>query len=54
MSNEKLSRLTQKDIWVFTKQSVDFDNAFKAVKLFNEMPNRGLLITQPKGIKMHF
>lgn len=40
MSNEKLSRLTQKDIWVFTKQSVDFDNAFKAVKLFNEMPNR--------------
>lgn len=40
MSNEKLNRLTPKDIWVFTKQSVDFDNAFKAVKLFKEMPNR--------------
>ena len=40
MSNDKLNRLTESDVWVFTKQSIDFDNAFRAVKLLNEMPNR--------------
>jgi hypothetical protein len=29
---------SEKEVWVFTKQSADFDNAFKAAKLFNACP----------------
>jgi hypothetical protein len=35
---EKLNSLTSNSVWVFTKQSVDFDNAFNATKLFAQMP----------------
>lgn len=34
-----LSRLDRHSVWVFTKQSCDFDVAFKAVKLLEEIPN---------------
>lgn len=37
---EKLNSLTDSSIWVFTKQTTDFDDAFNAVRLFNEIPNR--------------
>lgn len=37
---EKLNNLTDSSIWVFTKQTTDFDDAFNAVRLFNEIPNR--------------
>jgi 5-methylcytosine-specific restriction protein A len=40
MSNTKLDRLSENDIWIFTKQSATFDNVFKAAKLFSEIPNR--------------
>lgn len=40
MSNNKLNNLTQDDVWIFTKQSVSFDTAFRAVKLFSEIPDR--------------
>lgn len=36
----KLDSLTDSSVWVFTKQSISFDTAFKAVKLLKEMPNR--------------
>jgi len=38
--NEKLASLTEKSVWVITKQTVNFDEAFKAAKLFAEIPNR--------------
>jgi len=31
---EKLNSLNEKNVWVFTKQSIDFDNAFFATQLF--------------------
>ncbi len=37
---EKLNRLTESSVWVFTKQSISFDTAYKAVKLLAEIPNR--------------
>jgi hypothetical protein len=36
---DRLSKLRDDSIWVFTKQETDFDEAFKAAKLFNEIPN---------------
>lgn len=36
---QKLASLKENDIWVFTKQTADFDEAFKMVKLFSEIPN---------------
>lgn len=37
---DKLNNLTDSSVWVFTKQSILFDTAYKAVKLLAEMPNR--------------
>lgn len=37
---EKLESLTSSSVWVFTKQSISFDTAYKAVKLLSEMPDR--------------
>lgn len=39
-TEEKLESLTENDVWIFTKQATSFDNAFKAAKLFAEMPNK--------------
>lgn len=36
---QKLSSLKENDVWVFTKQTTDFDEAFKMVKLFSEIPD---------------
>lgn len=36
---EKLASLKENDVWVFTKQTADFDEAFKMVRLFSEIPN---------------
>lgn len=37
---DKLDALTGASVWVFTKQSISFDTAYKAVKLLAEMPDR--------------
>ena len=37
---EKLESLDEYSCWVFTKQDTDFDEAFKAVKLFSEIPSK--------------
>ena len=37
---EKLESLNGNSCWVFTKQDTDFDQAFKAVKLFSEIPDK--------------
>ena len=39
-ANEKLSALTPTSVWVFTKQETNFDDAFNAARLFNEIPDR--------------
>lgn len=39
MANEKLNGLTNKDVWIFTKQTPSFDTAFKSAKLFSEIPD---------------
>lgn len=40
MTMNKLDILDENDIWIFTKQSTEFDNAFLAVKLFSEILGR--------------
>lgn len=35
---EKLDGLHEWSVWVFTKQDTDFDQSFRAAKLFSEMP----------------
>lgn len=40
MTTNKLLNLNENDVWIFTKQSVSFDTAFKATKLLSEIPNR--------------
>jgi len=37
---EKLSSLTAQSVWYFAKQDTNFDNAFKAVQIFDRIPNR--------------
>lgn len=37
---QKLSSLTKSSVWYFAKQDTNFDNAFKAVEIFNEIPDR--------------
>lgn len=37
--SEKLSSLTEDSVWIFTKQSTDFDDAYRAVQLFAKIPN---------------
>ncbi len=37
---DKLSSLSSDSVWKFPKQDTDFDNAFRAAKLFNDIPNR--------------
>lgn len=37
---DKLKSLSDKSVWKFPKQDTDFDNAFKAAKLFHEIPHR--------------
>jgi hypothetical protein len=37
--SERLSKLKDNSVWVFTKQETDFDEAFKAAKLFSEITN---------------
>jgi len=37
---EKLESLDEGSVWRFPKQDVSFDNAFKAAKLFHEIPNK--------------
>lgn len=41
MENNKnyLETLNDKSVWIFTKQETDFDEAFRATKLFSEIPN---------------
>lgn len=36
----KLNSLTESSVWVFTKQETSFDDAFKAVKLLSEIPDK--------------
>lgn len=36
---DKLDTLTEASVWVFTKQSISFDTAYKAAKLLAEMPD---------------
>lgn len=36
---EKLDSLTEKSVWTFTKQDISFDNAFRAAKLFQSIPD---------------
>jgi hypothetical protein len=33
---QKLNLLTEDSVWIFTKQSTDFDEAFRAARLFND------------------
>lgn len=40
MIDDKLAKLAADDVWIFTKQSVLFDTAYKAAKLFNEIPDK--------------
>ena len=37
---EKLESLDEGSVWRFPKQDVSFDNAFRAAKLFHEIPNK--------------
>lgn len=37
---EKLSSLTKSSVWYFAKQDTNFDNAFKAVEIFDKIPDR--------------
>lgn len=37
--DQKLASLKENDVWVFTKQTTDFDEAFKMVKLFSKIPD---------------
>ena len=37
---EKLSSLTKSSVWYFAKQDTNFDNAFKAVEIFDTIPDR--------------
>lgn len=39
-SEEYLRRLDRKSVWVFTKQKCDFDSAFRATNLFDDIPNK--------------
>jgi len=36
---EKLSELNDYSVWTFTKQETNFDESFKSIKLFSEIPN---------------
>lgn len=36
---QKLASLKENDVWVFTKQTTDFDESFRMVKLFSEIPD---------------
>lgn len=40
MVNNKLNNLTDNSVWLFTKQDTNFDESFKATKLFSEIDNR--------------
>ena len=40
MVNNKLNNLTNNSVWLFTKQDTNFDESFKATKLFSEIDNR--------------
>ncbi len=37
---QKLSSLTKSSVWYFAKQDTSFDNAFKAVEIFDRIPDR--------------
>lgn len=39
-TNEKLKNLTPNSVWLFTKQDIDFDESFKATKLFAEIEDK--------------
>lgn len=39
-AEEKLKELKANSVWVFTKQETDFDEAYKSVLLFSEIPNK--------------
>lgn len=39
-SRDKLNSLNNKSVWIFTKQDTNFDEGFKATKLFAEIPDR--------------
>lgn len=34
---QKLDSLTEESVWIFTKQTTDFDEAFRATRLFNDV-----------------
>ncbi|MDD2445838.1 MAG: HNH endonuclease signature motif containing protein [Clostridia bacterium] len=35
-TQQKLDSLTEESVWIFTKQTTDFDDAFRATRLFND------------------
>ena len=37
---QKLASLTEKSVWYFAKHDTDFDKSFRAVKIFDEIPDR--------------
>lgn len=39
-NNDKMKLLKDGHVWRFAKQDVSFDNAFRAAKLFDEIPNK--------------
>lgn len=39
-TNEKLKNLTPNSVWLFTKQDTDFDESFKATRLFAEIEDK--------------
>ena len=38
--DEKLNSLNAQSVWYFAKQDTNFDNAFKAVQIFDQIPDR--------------
>lgn len=40
ITNDKLKSLTPNSVWLFTKQDTDFDESFKATKLFAEIKDK--------------
>lgn len=39
-TDKRLELLKEGNVWRFAKQDVSFDNAFRATKLFNDIPNK--------------
>ena len=37
---QKLASLSANSVWYFAKQDANFDNSFRAVKIFDQIPDR--------------